>query len=123
MPRMKVECKRLYLATKNYQKGSIIEVTDDEAYELIKDGNATPAPDDAPLSEGEVTIIDHLERKVLAGEFEEAREIGASAPSGRGIRIVPGAEEVSTPQAGLAGMPRLVADRDAEPIPGTSSEG
>lgn len=112
MRKMKVLATQLYFGRRVFSLGDVLEATDEEARELMRDGNATPTTKGEPASEGRENVIDPIERDLLAGKFKEIRETGAMTPP-------PGAESVSTPPVGpaasAAGMARLPADAAVEP--------
>lgn len=124
MPKMKVLSNSLSFVgekmpvASRYPKGSIIDVTDLEREELLKDKTAEDAGLDSAVSTGEVIIIDPVERDVREKNFQEARKSGE-------IVAPEGAEKIRTPMPGVAeGLRGFQGSRGAaiEPIPGTSSE-
>jgi len=106
--KMTVECNSLHFRTGIHAKGQVIEATDDEAMELMKDGNASPAPDNAVVSVGVPKVMDPIERDLREGKFKEIRESGAIQPPA-------GAEKLPTPPVGPGPAPRDYAD--IKPIP------
>lgn len=111
MPKMKVQCKCLNFNDRVYRTGDVFETTDDEAYSLIKDGNAVPVSDSELAVDGERKAVDPVEAAIIDRKFEELRESGV-------IQMPPGAATLSAPVPGpaafLVGSERLPADAIVE---------
>ena len=116
MPKMKVECNQLNHNDRSYMKGDVIEVTAQEATELLKDKNASPAPDNSKAASGIVRDVDPVERDIREKNYEAARMAGA-------IQAPANAKDLPTPQVGpaaaLKGAERIPAGAIVEPTPGS----
>lgn len=121
MPLMIVLSKLLSFAGEHHKqmshfpKDSIIDATDDEAKELVKDGNAKLAPAGSKVTVGFPISIDPVERDLREKRYEELQKGGA-------IKKPANAEELRTPIPGTSeglGMARRAASVDAQPIDGT----
>jgi hypothetical protein len=109
--KMRVTCTSLHYRTGIHPTGDIIEASDVERAELLKDGNAEDAPADSVVSIGTPKVLDPVERDIIEKNYEAVR--GA-------IRAPEGAERISTPLPGPGPAPR--DEPGIQPIPGTSSK-
>lgn len=120
MPKVKVECQQLNLNEKTYMRGDVVEVTAEEAKELVKDKNASAAPDNAKAATGVVRDVDPVERDIREKNYEAARASGViQAPADAGGLPTP---QVG-PAAAMKGAERLPHGAKIEPMPGSSSKG
>lgn len=106
MPKVKVESNMMYFGTKGYPKGSILEMTDDEALECLEDGNVSLAPDDAEISGGEEREFDKLDTLIQNRDYEAAKKEAAA----QGIRTPDPAADPHKPEPMTGISPRDVSD-------------
>lgn len=71
MPKIQVESKLLYVGSEQYPKGSVVEMTEEDAKVTVAQGNAKLVDPKTPVTEGVPVAIDSMERALREGKYKE----------------------------------------------------
>lgn len=97
-----------------YEHGDVLEVTESEMKEGMRDGNFVAAPSGAKVSIGRVQHLDAVERDLREKRFDEAKSGGA-------IHTPPATSDPRGPMHGIpadatSGVERLPGDAVVNPL-------